>query len=44
MYLCDGVFDYFLIAHIGFVSHEKLVYAFGSITVDFLKPLFDVVE
>jgi hypothetical protein len=43
-YLCDGVFNYFLVAHIGLVSHEKLVDSLSSISINLLKPLFDIIE
>ena len=42
--LCDGVFDDFFIAHIGLVSHEKFIDSLGGITINLLKPLFDIVE
>ena len=42
--LCDGVFDDFFIAHIGFVSDEEFVDSFSGITINFLKPLFDIIE
>ena len=42
--LCNGVFDDFFIAHIGLVSHEKFIDSLGGITINLLKPLFDIVE
>lgn len=43
-YLGHCVFYNFLVFHIALVAHKKLVDAFGCVTIDFLKPLFDVVE
>ena len=43
-YLCHSVFHNLLILHIAFVAYKKLVDAFSGIAVNFLKPLFYVVE
>jgi hypothetical protein len=43
-YLCDGVLDNLLVGHIALVADEKLVDALGSVAVNLLQPLLDVVE
>ena len=43
-YFRHGVFNNLFVCHIALVSHEQLVDALCSITVNFLKPLLDVVE
>lgn len=43
-YLCDCVLHDLLVRHIALVSYEKLVHALGSVSVDLLQPLLDVVE
>lgn len=42
--LCDLVVNHFFVRHIALVAYEQLVDAFGSVTVNFLQPLLDVVE
>ena len=43
-HLCNGVLNDLLVRHIGLVANEQLVDAFGSISIDLLKPLLHVVE
>lgn len=43
-YLRDCVLHDLLVRHIALVSYEKLVDALGSVSVDLLQPLLDVVE
>jgi hypothetical protein len=43
-YLCYGVLDDLLVRHIGLVTNQQLVNAFGSVTVNLLQPLLYVVE
>jgi hypothetical protein len=43
-YLGNGIVHYFLIRHIALVADEKLVDTLCGVTIDFLQPLFDVVE
>lgn len=43
-YLCYGVLDNLLVRHIGLVTNQQLVDALGSISVNLLQPLLDVVE
>lgn len=43
-YLRHGVFNHLLVLHIALVADEQLVDALGGISVNFLKPLLDVVE
>lgn len=43
-YLCNGVLDDLLVRHIALVTDEKLVNAFGGISIDLLEPLLHVVE
>lgn len=42
--LGDGVLDNLLVGHIALVANEQLVDALGSVSVNLLKPLLDVVE
>jgi hypothetical protein len=42
--LGNGVFNSSLVSHIALVADEELVDTLGGISVDFLKPLLDVVE
>lgn len=44
MYLRNCVLDDLLVRHIGLVAHQKLVHTLGSVAVDLLEPLLDVVE
>lgn len=44
VFLGDARFDGALGLEIGLVAHQQLVHGFVGIPVDFLKPLFDVVE
>lgn len=43
-YLCDVVVHDLLVGHIALVAHEELVHALGSVAVNLLQPLLDVVE
>lgn len=43
-HLCDRVLDHLLIRHIALVAYEQLVDAFGSVSVNLLQPLLNVVE
>jgi len=43
-FLCDGVLDDLLVSHIALVADEKLVDTLGSVAVNLLQPLLDVVE
>lgn len=43
-HLCDVVLDDLLVSHIALVADEELVNALGSVAVDLLQPLLDVVE
>lgn len=43
-YLCYCVFNHLLIRHIRFVANKQLVNTFSGISVNFLQPLFYVVE
>ena len=43
-YLCSCIIDYFLCGQITFVADKQLVDGFAGISIDLLKPLFDVVE
>ena len=43
-HLCDVVLDDLLVGHIALVTDEKLVNTLGSVAVDLLQPLLDVVE
>lgn len=43
-YLCDVVLNDLLVSHIALVADEKLVNALGSVAVNLLQPLLDVVE
>lgn len=43
-YLRHGVLDHLLVLHIALVTDEQLVDALGSISVNLLKPLLDIVE
>ena len=38
------IFDNFLICNITLVANKKLIDTFGSITVDLLQPLLDIVK
>ena len=42
--LCNAILDDLLAGQIGFVPDEKLIHAFGGITVNLLEPLLDVGE
>ena len=42
--LCDLVINHFFVRHIALVAYEQLVHAFGSVTVDLLQPLLDIIE
>ena len=44
MYLGHSVLNDLLISHIALVANQKLVYALGRISVNFLEPLLHVVE
>jgi hypothetical protein len=43
-HLCDVVVNDLLVGHIALVAHEELVHALGSVAVNLLQPLLDVVE
>lgn len=43
-HLCNVVLDDLLVGHIALVTDEELVNALGSVAVDLLQPLLDVVE
>lgn len=43
-YLCHGVFHNLLVTHVALVTHQQLVDTLGGIAVNFLQPLFDIVE
>jgi hypothetical protein len=43
-YLCYGVLDHLLVRHIGLVADQQLVDTLGSVAVNLLQPLLDVVE
>ena len=43
-YLCNVVVYDLLVGHIALVAHEELVDALGSVAVNLLQPLLDVVE
>jgi hypothetical protein len=43
-HLCDVVLDDLLVSHIALVADEKLVDTLGSVAVNLLQPLLDVVE
>jgi len=43
-YLGHGVLNHLLVLHITLVADEQFVHALGSISVNLLKPLLDVVE
>lgn len=43
-YLGHCVFHNLLVLHIALVTHKQLVYTFGCVAVNFLKPLLDVIE
>lgn len=43
-YLRNRVLYDFLVGHIALVSHQKLVDPLSGIAINFLQPLFDVVE
>lgn len=43
-YFCDCVLYDLLVRHIALVAHKQLVDPLGSIAVNFLQPLLDVVE
>lgn len=43
-YLGNCVFNHLLVRHIALVAYEQLVDTLCSISVDFLKPLLNVVE
>ena len=43
-HLCNSIFNNFLIWHITLVSYQKFVYTFCCISINLLKPLFDIVE
>jgi hypothetical protein len=43
-YLGDCVLHDLLVRHIALVAYEQLVDALGSISVDLLEPLLDIVE
>lgn len=44
MYLRNGVLHDLLVRHITLVAHQQLVHTFGSVAVDLLKPLLDIIE
>lgn len=43
-YLCCVIFNSSFVTQIWFISHKQFVHIFASISVDFLQPLFDIVE
>lgn len=43
-YLGNSVLDHLLIRHIALVANQELVHTLGSISVNLLKPLLDIVE
>ena len=43
-YLCSCIIDDLFCGQITFVAHQQLVDGFARISIDFLKPLFDIVE
>lgn len=43
-YLGHSIVDDLLVCHIALVSHQQLVHSLGSVSVDLLQPLLDVVE
>lgn len=43
-HLCNVVLDDLLVGHIALVTDEELVDALGSVAIDLLQPLLDVVE
>lgn len=42
--LCNSVFNDLLVFHITLVAYKQLVDALCGVTVNFLQPLFDVIE
>ena len=42
--LSCSVIDNFFRGHIAFVAHQQLVDTLASVSIDFLKPLFDICE
>ena len=43
-YLCHGVFNHFLVAHVALVAYQQFVDTLGGIAVNLLQPLLDIVE
>ena len=43
-YLGNGVLNDLLIRHVALVPDQQLIDTFGSVTINLLKPLLDVVE
>ena len=44
MYLRNRVLHDLLVRHITLVAYQKFVHTFGSVAVDLLKPLLDIIE